>query len=87
MSAMKRTLSHRAVSVVAQCGDILYDARVERERRIAEALETHEVFARALRPQQARRFPAKVKPMAVRHHWLIRAARAAFVAFRRELAS
>lgn len=66
MGAMKQLLHMRCVSVVAQCGDILYDASAVRERRIMQALETQEVLARACREPQARRFPRKHKAQAQR---------------------
>ena len=86
MGVMKQLLPMRCVSIVAQCGDILYDANVERERRIMQALETHEVLARACREPQARRFPRKYQPMAVRHPLIVRIARAVWTAVKQEWA-
>ena len=85
MSAMKRILSHTLHSVADKRGDTLYDDAAVRERRIAEALETQEVFAAAIRPPMARRFPQRNRPMAVRRNRVIRAIHAATAAFCREL--
>lgn len=79
MGAMKQLLHMRTVSVVAKCGDVLYDANVERECRIVQALETQEVLARACRDSQVRRFPRKHKAQAQRFplwashpHWALK---------------
>jgi hypothetical protein len=86
MGAMKQLLNPTLVSVIARPGDVLYDASVARERRILQALETQEVLARAVREPQARRFPRKHRPMAVRHPLWMRVVRAVWTAVKQEWA-
>ena len=61
MAAMKQLLHPQIVRVSDRDNFALYDASVEKERRIMQALETQEVLARACREPQARRFPRKHK--------------------------
>lgn len=87
MGSMKQQLlPTRCVSVVAQCGDILYDASVERERRRIQAFETQSVFASVEREPPVRRFPRRTRPMAVRYPLIVRIARAVWRAVKQEWA-
>jgi hypothetical protein len=83
MSAMKRSLRTRLVSVTDQRGEILYDRA--RQPKLHAASQREHVRAQAERTNQVYR-EASSAPKANPRTRFARALSAAFVAFRREMA-